>query len=181
MATRKPPRTPDTLPPYHRFDPIPQPDVDEKGSDTAWQLFNEVQAKEQDRYADTVAHTRPGGLKRTKTDSQQPGAPIRPAPSNAGASGMQKLVEETRRNNRVCPVPAKWKEFDAALRLSVSQEVARSLPPALSDRNWNQTTSLAKRLMFRSVVDWCAEHKLVEPALQYVRALSESDWHHMGE
>jgi hypothetical protein len=43
------------------------------------------------------------------------------------------------------------------------------------------TTALAKRLMFRAVIDWAGTHGVVEPALKFVRALPEEQWHHMGD
>jgi hypothetical protein len=184
MTTRKPPPkgpAPDTLPPYDHFDPIPQPEVSERNTDTMWQTWHELREQEDARYAETEPITRAGQLPaNSRRDSQPPGAPLRPAPASR-ASGLDQLVEESRRNNRVCPMPGKWKELDALLRSAAPAGAAESLPPPLPLREWQTTTSLAKRLMFRSVIDWAGRNGLVEPALQFVRALPDEHWHHMGD
>ena len=179
-APKTPPRFADTLPPYDPYAPMPQPDVAEKDSDTAWQMFQEVKDHETKRFADTAPYTVPGPRSEVPSrDSQSPGSPLRPAASS-GTSGIEKLIDETRRNNRVCPQPPKWLELDALLRGS-APKAAGSLPPPLAQREWNTTTSLAKRLMFRSVVDWAVTNGQVEAALNFVRALPEEQWHHMGD
>ena len=181
MTSRKPPRSPETLPPYDPFEPIPQPEVTEKSSETTWELWHEVQSQEQKRYADTVPMTVPGARPATlRRNSQPPGAALRPGTSTA-SSGLEKLVEESRRNNRVCPLAAKWAELDGLLRGRAPIGSTASLAPPLAAREWTTTTPLAKRLMFRAVIDWAGKHGLVEPALQFVRALPEAQWHHMGD
>jgi len=122
----------------------------------------------------------PGQRSELSKNTPPPGAPLRPAAS-AGTSGIDKLVEETRRNNRVCPKAAKWAELDKILRGIAPSGSAAFLPPPLAEREWKTTTPLAKRLMFRGVVDWAGKNGLVEPALQFVRALPEDQWHHMGD
>ena len=191
MSSRKPPapspappsnpvhRMPDTMPPFHPMDPIPQPDVSEKNTDTMWQLWHDVHDKEAARFADTVPNTR-GAPISARPDSIPPGSPLRPV-SQAGATGAEKLVEESRRNNRVCPQPLKWIELDLSLRAAVPEAVAASLPPPLPPREWKTTTALAKRLMFRNVLDWAGANGQVEATLAFVRALPEAQWLHMGD
>ncbi|HEY8050775.1 MAG TPA: hypothetical protein VIE63_16515, partial [Ramlibacter sp.] len=179
-------RSPDTLPPYDAFEPIPQPEVSEKNTDTMWATWHELNEKADKHYADTVPVTKPGEVSSVpsmRTNSQPPGAvQVRRAPS-AGASGLEKLIEESRRNNRVCPMPTKWRELDAMLRGAAPppKSPADVLPPMLPATEWKTTTSLAKRLMFRNVIDWAGGHGMVETALQFVRALPEEQWHHMGD
>jgi hypothetical protein len=173
MTSRKPPPrvpAPDTLPPYDHFDPIPQPEVSERNTDTLWQTWHELREQEDKRYANTEPITRAGQV-----------APVSRPAAPAAASGLEKLIEESRRNNRVCPMPAKWRELDAILRGAAPADAAKSLPPPLPVREWNTTTSLAKRLMFRGVIDWAGRNGLVEQALQFVRALPDEHWHHMGD
>jgi hypothetical protein len=166
--------------PYDRFDPIPQPDVQEGSSETTWELWHDIKGKEHARYANTVPMTVPGERSPLSKDTRPPGAPLRPAAS-VGSSGLEKLVEESRRNNRVCPKAAKWAELDGALRNAAPSGSAAFLAPPLAEREWKTTTALAKRLMFRGVIDWAGKNGLVEPALQFVRALPEDQWHHMGD
>ena len=171
---------PDTMPPFDPLDPIPQPDVSEKNTDTMWQLWHDVKDKEAGRFADTVPATKPGVPISQRPDSRPPGAPLRPA-SQAGSTGAELLVEEARRNNRVCPLPLKWIELDLSLRAAVPEAAAATLQQPLPPREWKTTTALAKRLMFRSVLDWSAANGQVEATLAFVRALPESQWLHMGD
>ena len=184
MSTSKPPsrgRAPDGTEPFDPFAPIPQPDVVEKSSETTWELWNDVRDKEHARYADTVPMTVPGAPSVLKRPGAQPaGTPIRPTAA-AGATGLARLVEECKRNNRVCPQPAQWQRLDAMLRTKTPANALATLVSPLSPIDWRTTTSLAKRLIFRSVIDWAAAHALIEDALQFVRALPEDQWHHMGD
>lgn len=175
MSTSKPPD------PFDPFAPIPQPDVVEKSSETTWELWNDVRDKEHARYADTVPMTQPGEPSPlTRPGAQPPGAPLRPT-AVAGARGLDKLIEECKRNNRVCPKPVQWQAFDAMLRSKAPAGALAKLAAPLSPIDWRNTTSLAKRLIFRSVIDWAADNALTEDALQFVRALPEDQWHHMGD
>lgn len=173
MTERKPPAaTPAPEPkvdPYHELDPIPQPDVQERASETVWALWSEVREQEQARYADTVPFT--------------PGATVPPVAGPAargGPSGADKLAEESRRNNRVCPNPEHWRRLDALLRAK-APAAAATLPVPLQPREIQAMSALARRSAFRGVVDWAAANGLTEDALQFLRALPEAQWQHLGE
>ncbi|MDF2463504.1 MAG: hypothetical protein K0Q43_1739 [Ramlibacter sp.] len=183
MSTSKPPtagHAPDGMEPFDPFAPIPQPDVVEKSSETTWELWAEVRDKEHARYADTVPMTQAGAPSPLTRPGTHPGAPIQPA-AVSGATGLDKLLEECKRNNRVCPKPVQWQAFDAMLRARGQAAALVRLAAPLSPIDWRDTTSLAKRLIFRSVIDWAAANALTEDALQFVRALPEDQWHHMGD
>lgn len=173
MTARKTPsatRPPAKIDPYHELEPIPQPDVQEKSSDTVWALWSEVKQHEQKRYADTAPMTKPG---------EKAAVPVRP-PAAVVASGRDRLAEEVRRNNRVCPKMEQWHKLDALLRAK-STGGAASLPKPLSAPEMQHMPSLAKRTMFRGLVDWAGANNLTEDMLQFVRALPEDQWHHLGE
>jgi hypothetical protein len=178
MKPRKPPEPAPSrpvLPPYHHFDPIPQPEVIEHHGETSWKMWKDLQERDEKRFADTQPMTVPAEL---------PAATAAPAPRaipSKGKSGLEKAIEESRRNNRVCPRPAKWQELDKLLRTAAPAKAAATLPPPLPPGEWQVTTSLAKRLMFRDVIDWAGKHALVQPLLDFERALPEEQWHHMGE
>lgn len=184
MPASKPPKPPAAADPgrgpYDAFDPIPQPDVVEKNSETTWELWHEVREKEHGRYADTVPLTSPGpGMGATRPAAGAPVLPGRPAPQ--GASGVEQLGQEARRNNRVCPRPAQWQQLHELLRTRAGAAAAASLPPLLPAKDWPRTTSLARRLAFRQLLDWAVAQALVEDALLFLRGLPEEDWHHMGD
>jgi hypothetical protein len=179
MKPRKPPdpapRTP-VLSPYHHFDPIPQPEVIEHNTETSWKIWKDLHERDEKRFADTQPMTQPAGLP-PATAAPVPARPI----ASKGKSGLEKAIEESRRNNRVCPRPAKWQELDALLRTAAPEKAVATLPPPLPPGEWQMTTSLAKRLMFRDVINWAGKHAMVEPLLDFERALPEEQWHHMGD
>jgi hypothetical protein len=183
MSASKPPAPPPNPRlvnhPYDALDPIPQPDVVEKSSETTWELWHDVQQKEQARYADTVPLTSPGPGRGATRPGVNPAAPgLRPA---AGASGADLLMQEARRNNRVCPQPAQWRQLHDLLCAKAPAAAGARPGPPFAPGEWKITTSLAKRLSFRSLLDWAIANRLVEDALRFVRALPEEQWHHMGE
>lgn len=183
MSSSRPPAPPKPRPashPYDALDPIPQPEVIERSSETTWELWNDVRDKEHVRYADTVPLTVPGpGLGATRSGAKESGRPLRSAA--AGASGAELLNQETKRNNRVCPKPAQWRQLHDTLCAKSLPGAAAALAPPFDADQWRGTTSLAKRLSFRQLIDWAIAHALVEDTLRLVRALPEDQWHHMGE
>lgn len=184
MSASKPPAPPKPKlvnHPYDALDPIPQPDVVEKSSETTWALWQDVHDKEHARYADTVPLTAPGpGMGATRPGANSSGLPFRPA-AVQGASGADLLTQEAKRNNRVCPKPDQWRQLHDMLRARAPQASAAALAPPFAGTEWQRTTSLAKRLSFRSLIDWTIANALVEDALRFLRALPEDQWHHMGE
>jgi hypothetical protein len=164
--------------PYGAYDPIPVPDAVEKNSETSWALFQELQAREQARYADTVPLTVPGAGAQAATAAAR--QQIRPAPV-AAASALEKMLQECRRANRVCPAPEHWSRLRETLAARLGAGDEKALPPAWGAQEWERTTPLARRLAFRSFVEKSAELGVAGELLLGIRALREEDWHHMGE
>src|SRR3954462_5863032 len=150
MSARKPPSAspppaaPAKVDPYQALDPIPQPDVQERSSDTVWALWSEVRENEQKRYADTVPLTVPG--------AKGPAVPLRPAAPPPATNTLDQLLDECKRNNRVCPRPEHWQRLDLLLRAK-SAAAAGRLPKPVPPRELDMMTALARRTMFRGVVD----------------------------
>ena len=46
---------------------------------------------------------------------------------------------------------------------------------------WHETTPLEKQLRFREHVQWAADHGRLDLLGEYLRALREDDWYHLGE
>lgn len=183
MTASKPPGPPKTAPPanpYNVFEPLPQPEVIEKSSETTWELWQEVRDKEHARYADTVPLTSPGpGMGATLAGANMAPPVLRPAVAH-GVSGADQLTQEAKRKNRVCPKPAQWQQLHDMLRTK-APAASGALAPPLAGTEWQVTNSLAKRLSFRNLIDWAIGNGLAEDALRFVRALPEDQWHHMGE
>jgi hypothetical protein len=88
------------------------------------------------------------------------------------------LMNEIRKDNRVCPQPTRWLAF---YRLLEENAGGAALPsPPLVGSAWAATPSLAKRMCFREQVEWTAANNCMNAAHQFLKGLQEADWHYMG-
>lgn len=107
----------------------------------------------------------------------RPAAPAPQAPAPVQIT-LFDLTAEARRNNRVCPQPARWLEF---YRLLEEHAGGAPLPPApLVDAAWAATPALAKRMCFREQLEWAAANDCTKAAWQFMKQLAETDWYYMG-
>ena len=175
-------RQADTINPYLQGDPIPKPEAVELDTDTTWAEFSDLQATENRRFADTAPASR------TMRDPEEGGyAPTTPAPLQnlhaLPAAPVQReltvveVMVEARKNNRVCPKPAKWLQLYEMLPDKQRSEP----PPPLVDAAWNGTPSIPKRMCFREHIEWAASHQCLQQVYTFMKSLPESDWHHMGD
>jgi hypothetical protein len=175
-------RQPDTINPYLRDDPIPKPDAVEKDTDTTWAEFSDLQAAENRRFADTAPAS---SIMRDPDDRGY--APTTPAPlqslqARPATPVMRELtvvevMVEARKNNRVCPKPAKWQQLYEMLPDRQHSEPA----PPLVGAAWDDTPSIPKRMCFREHIEWAASHGCLQQVFSFMKALPETEWHHMGE
>lgn len=84
-------------------------------------------------------------------------------------------------NERVCPMPMRWKELWQMLpnRLRNGREWAPPLPLILSA--WAHTSANEKQERFREHLQWGAEHGALGELDRFLRALPEEQWLHVGE
>ena len=104
---------------------------------------------------------------------------VRPALRAKGT--LEDVLLEARRNNRVCPQPAKWQQLYQMLTVNSQQDAGSALPPPPNGTAWLETPPLAKRMHFRDQVEWAATHQCIEDVLSFLKRLPESHWYHMGE
>lgn len=176
-------RQPDTLLPYQFGDPIPKPEAVERDTDTTWAEWSGLAAAENRKFADTVPSS-----EATRLPADERGyAPTVPAPlQKLQALPMTpiqreltvvEVMVEARKNNRVCPKPAKWQQLYDMLPDKKRSEP----PPPLLDAAWNDTPSIPKRMCFREHIEWAASHGCLQQVFTFMKNLPESEWHHMGE
>jgi hypothetical protein len=160
--------------PYLPGDPIPVPEAVEKDTETTWQLFSELAAKDDKRYAETVQVTMPGSIQ------SLPRKAIQPAPAS-GKPTLEKLLALCTQTNRVCPVGPVWQELYDAMVAKAPAGAAASLAPPLTGVEWTRTSPLAKRMTFKDQLGWAAKHGLVDDVHRFLVRLTETQWHHMGD
>lgn len=172
------PRPPETFLPGDR-EALP-PSV-ESSSETAWAMFNEISARHEVHFAPTA----PAGLPLKKTDARY--ADTEPAslhhappPRSAVVRDRVKaddLLEEIRRNHRVCLKPDAW----MALYDMLPHKTQRQPTPPLVGDAWDRTPNLAKRTCLREQVRWAQRVGVLPEVLAFLRAQPEDAWHHAGE
>lgn len=91
---------------------------------------------------------------------------------------LYEALAEIRKDNRISPQPTRWLEF---YRLLEEQGDGSPLPPEpLTGSAWAATPSLAKRMCFREQVEWADAHGCLAPAVEFLKALPETDWSYMS-
>ena len=172
--------------PYIFGDTIPLPDATEKNTDTAWALFHELTEKQEQRFSPTTPGSVPAPLPEPTTAPAPGYEATAPSVMQAGSApaanaplGIDELMIEARRNNRVCPHLEAWQKLYAML--PDKREVAGKWqpPPPLSPQAWRATSAMVKRLCLRDHLEWAVQHGAVMPVLIFLRSLPEENWLHM--
>ena len=160
-------------------DSIPVAEAIERNSDTTWALWADLVANEDIGFADTVPMTAPEAV--PTAPSAPP--PMRPKarPTLRANGTLEDVLLEARRNNRVCPQPAKWQQLYQMLTVKSQQDSGGQLNPPPVGTAWLETPPLTKRMFFRDHVEWAAAHECIEDVFAFLKRLPETHWYHMGE
>jgi len=88
------------------------------------------------------------------------------------------VMDETRKNDRVSPQPARWQELYELLpdkkRLGNGWEPA--LPLILAA--WTDAPHLSKSLRLREHIDWASTHGCLDDVYKFLTDLPENDGYH---
>ena len=186
-APSRPPQPPRGIYPTDR---IPLPDVREENSDTAWDLWNTLSAKQTGGIADAASASdlmpMPKGDRRyaATVPAALTGSPLAPAPRNSAASkgiDASEVMVEARRSNRLCPKPLAWKHLYEMLPGKTQGQDGWEPPPPVTGSAWSSTPSLAKRMRLRDHIDWAETHGCLDAVHAFLKELPEEHWFHMGE
>lgn len=187
-SPKQPPKPPSSKrldDPYVYGDTIPTPDALEKDTASAWALFNELTEKHEGRFAPTAPGSVPAPLR--EPTAPPPGyEATAPTAMPAGAVarkeaplGIDELMIEARRNNRVCPRLEDWQTLYALLPGKQEVDGRMQPPPPISPQAWRVTSAMVKRLCLRDHLEWAVSHDAVVPVLMFLRKLPEDNWLHM--
>ncbi len=172
-----PPRKVGLDEPYIRGDVLPVPTAIESNSETAWQMWKEARDQHNAGFADTA----PTPVAPPTVDPRY--AATEPATLSAAGKPRVKpptvddAMLEARRNNRVCPIPARWQELYQML----PERKNNQPPPPLVGASWQGTPSISKRMCLREHLEWAESRGGLEPVLVFLKQLPEGEWHHMGD
>ncbi|MBI5277450.1 MAG: hypothetical protein HY854_13425 [Burkholderiales bacterium] len=146
---------------------IQQCEVKELDDDSGWDRWQELAARQDARFAQTV----PGALP-VRPDTPAPVMPL----VRAKTVAVDEVLLLARKNNRVCPLPDEWQRIYQML-----PDTPPRLVRPLVDRDWAQTSSLAKRMVLRDQIEWAASAGLLGHLRDLLAELPEESWHHMGQ
>jgi len=91
------------------------------------------------------------------------------------------LLEYVKANDRVCPMPVRWSELWQMLPGRTRQGSTWDPPPPLIVKEWWDTPSFAKRDRLAEHIHWAETHGALAEVDRFLRALTESEWAHVGE
>lgn len=141
----------------------PLPEVVESNSETTWKMFMQLQAQ----HSASFSSTTPSAL----------AALGEHAASRGGTLSVDALMAEARRYNRICPVEAQWVRLHALLFTAGGTDG----PPPLTGPEFRRAPSLAKRMRLREQIEWSATRGLLPDMYEFLTALPEDQWVHMGD
>lgn len=97
------------------------------------------------------------------------------------ADTRAELIAYCPTNDRVCPMPTKWNELYQLLR--DTRRVGNGWEPALPLilGAWHYASDSEKMLRLGEHITWADDHGVLEVVDSFLRALDESDWHHLGD
>ena len=94
---------------------------------------------------------------------------------------LDELISYCSLNERVCPQPQKWNRLWKML--PDKQQIGARWEPALplTLGAWYDTPALLKMARFREHIEWAHSHDVLEEIDQFLRSLTEDEWHHIGD
>ncbi len=96
-------------------------------------------------------------------------------------TSLEQVLAEAQKNNRICPQPQKWQQLYELLPKKKRKGAGwePSLPLILAA--WWDTPAMLKMLRLREHLEWAAAHGCLEQVHEFLQALPEEQWHHIGE
>jgi hypothetical protein len=139
----------------------------EVNTDTAWQEFQQLQAKQEEQFDSTKPLTGPAPLSLRKAAA---------AAKPAAKITLDQALLLARSSNRVCPMPQHWKAmFELLQQLAPPKTVA---PSAVEGAAWNVVPPMQKRLRLREQLEWADRHGVLHEVCGLLASLPEDAWLH---
>ena len=163
----------------------PMPVVKEMEGEAGWDEWERAVQHQEEGFAPTApaslqaAHgTHREWFAATQPSPLQPAAPT-PAPARPrNELTLEQVLQEARRNNRICPKPDKWMSMYALLAANAKE--ASLPPPPLTGVVWERTPAMPKRMSFIEHVEWAAANGCLPAVHAFLKSLKEADWHYMS-
>jgi hypothetical protein len=91
------------------------------------------------------------------------------------------ILEYVKRNDRVCPMPLKWKGFWEMLQDLKTEDWSQEPGVPLILGAWINEPGLAKMGRFWAQIEWGVENGALEQVEEFLLGMKESDWFHIGD
>ncbi|MGZ5181879.1 MAG: hypothetical protein ACXWC2_15460 [Ramlibacter sp.] len=181
MAARPPSKPP--AEPFFPGDRATAPMALEETSDSAWHRFEALQKSHDVQFAPTEpGHSMPSGAGAFQTTLPAGReAPVLPPPVPAARRlTVDEVMLVARRNNRACPLPARWAELHALLPAHDTRGGALQAPPPIDGPAWDQVSPMQKRLRVRDHIEWADRGGVLREVHDFLARLPEDEWLHFG-
>lgn len=162
-------------------DSAPMPIAREIEGDAGWDEWSRVVQQQDAEFAPTAPATLAAGGRReafapTQPSALQPASTAAPVAKPRNELTLEQVVQEARRNSRVCPKPAKWQSMYALL--AANAKSAALPPPPLTGAVWERTPVMPKRMCFLEHLEWAAAQGCLPAVYAFMQSLGENDWHY---
>ena len=94
---------------------------------------------------------------------------------------LASLQEYVKAEQRVCPMPVRWKELWEMLPGRERRGASWEPPPPLILAEWWSTPSFSKMERLAEHIDYAQAHGVLTDVDRFLRALLEGEWAHLGE
>lgn len=85
-------------------------------------------------------------------------------------------------SNRVCPLPPQWSQLYELLPKKVQKPSGGWEPPLpLILGGWSYSSDPEKKSRLLEHIHWAEQHGVIDKIDSMLRALTEIQWHHIGE
>lgn len=155
----------------------------EETSDSAWQLFQELQRMHGQPVSAEAAATTPApahGFEPTQPLHAGAPAPQQPVKAQAAPVSLEAVMLLARSNNRACPLPEPWARFHRLLPPRVANGQRMPAPAPVDGRAWSATSAMQKRLRLRDQMEWAAREGALQAVFAFLSGLPEEEWEHFG-
>jgi glycine/D-amino acid oxidase-like deaminating enzyme len=97
------------------------------------------------------------------------------------AESLERLLTYCRENGRVCPMPQQWHRLWDMLPEKSCRGVGwePSLPLILAA--WWEASDEEKKERLEAHLRWASDHGVVDQVAEFLRSLTESEWHHRDD
>ncbi|CAA9430906.1 MAG: hypothetical protein AVDCRST_MAG51-2612 [uncultured Ramlibacter sp.] len=151
---------PEAFKPRFAGDRATAPTPLEDESERAWQEFMQLSS------VAPLASDPPAG------EEQPAGAAV---PQHRVEPSVEQTLALVRRDNRACPKAHRWQQLHELLT-----RAGLEAPFPVRAQDWKRTSALRKRLLVFEQIQWAAGAGALGAVHDFLAALPEEDWEHMG-